>query len=119
MRYGEMEIEVVPPHVRSHAGNRSCLPMTGKHSNNNPVVPTETAPWSVVKKRQLESDLRLWDGGLASLLDAIGEARRENGLTIQMYAPTSAMGPRMQALQAGLVQLSKWHSGTLAALAAL
>lgn len=90
--------------------------MTGKTSNSSEV---HAEPWHITKKRELLADLKLWDDALASLLDAIGKARRESGLTIQLYSATSAMGPRMQALQAGLVQLSKWHSATLAALAAL
>jgi hypothetical protein len=122
MRYGEMEIEAVPPHVRSHVANPigvAMQSMTGNTSKDNPVVPVETEPFHIRRKRELLCDLKFYDGGLASLHDAIGEARRESGLTIQTYLPTSAMGPRMRALMSGLNELSKWHSAALAELAPL
>lgn len=89
--------------------------MAGK--SNNSEAPTE--PWQVTKKRELESDRKLYDDAIKSLTEAIGEERRASGLAINTWMPTSAMAPRMRLLQLGLIQLSRWHSNTLAALAAL
>lgn len=89
--------------------------MAGK--SNNPEVPAE--PWHVTKKRELESDRKLYDDAIRSLTEAIGEERRASGLAINIGMPTSAMAPRMRLLQLGLIQLSRWHSDTLAALSQL
>lgn len=116
LRYAELEKQVASPLVRSPAAHLNGVPsMTGK--SNIPEVPAE--PWFIVKKRELESDRRLYDDAIKSLTDAIGEERRASGLAINAGMPTSAMAPRMRLLQLGLIQLSRWHSDTLAALSQL
>jgi hypothetical protein len=83
------------------------------------VAPEVVERFEVRRKRELLADLKLWDETLASLTEDLGEERRGAGLAFYMEMPTSMKSPRMQALQAGLVQLSKWHSDTLAELAPL
>ena len=115
MRYGEM---TNCPCLRSQRANRSCLPMTG-HSNNAPVVHTETEPFEIRRRRELLADLKLWDAGISSLTDSIRAARMESGYYVQTALSTGAMSLRLRTLLSGLNQLSRWHSDTLAALAQL
>ena len=83
------------------------------------LVPLEVESFEQRRKRELLGDLRLYDGGLASLLEEIGEARRECGLGFYLHMPTSMKSPRMQALQSGLIQLGQWRNAVLSELATL
>ena len=76
-------------------------------------------PWEVVRKRELLLDLKLWDNSIASITRDLGEERRKCGLAFYQEMPTSLKSPRMLALQAGLTQLSRWHSEALREYASL
>ena len=71
------------------------------------------------RRRELILDLKLWDSSIASITADLGEERRKSGLCLFEEMPTSLKGPRMLALQAGLIQLSRWHSEALREYAAL
>ena len=75
------------------------------------IQPSE--PFEVKRRRELLADLNLYDAALDSITKDLGEERRKSGLSFFEEMPTSLRGPRMLALQAGLNQLSRWHSETL------
>jgi hypothetical protein len=82
-------------------------------------IPQEVVPFEVKKRRELLQDLKLWDGGIASITRDLGEERTKCGLSLFAEMPTSLKSPRMQALQAGINALSHWHSETLREYASL
>ncbi len=84
---------------------------------NNEVVPLED--FAVRRRGELLADLKLWDAALRSLTDDLRDERMRSGLAFYQGMPTSLKGPRMLALQAGLIQLSRWHSEALAEHASL
>ncbi len=79
----------------------------------------EEPSFEVRRRRELILDLKLWDSSIASITADLGEERRKSGLCLFEEMPTSLKGPRMLALQAGLIQLSRWHSEALREYAAL
>jgi hypothetical protein len=83
------------------------------------IVPLQTEPFEVRRKRELLCDLKLWDDTLASLTADLGEERRKSGLAFYVGMPTSMKSPRMQALLAGVCELSQWRNRVLAEYAAL
>lgn len=83
------------------------------------VIPQIEEPWHLRRKRELVTNLRLYDAALESLLADIGEERRNCGLGFYLHMPTTMKSPKMQALQSGLIQLGQWRNQTLAELAPL
>ncbi|MGB7283311.1 MAG: hypothetical protein WBE13_13695 [Candidatus Acidiferrum sp.] len=83
------------------------------------LVPLEVEPVEKKRKRELLTDLRLYDAALDSLLADIGEERRNCGLGFYLQMPNTMKSPKMQALQSGLIQLGQWRNQTLAELAPL
>ncbi len=75
--------------------------------------------FEVIRKRELLQDLALWDSALHSLTGALRVERTRSGLASYQELPTAMKSPRMLALQAGLIQLSNWHSQALKELANL
>lgn len=119
MRYGEMEkIEVVSPHRPVTIWERSMPSMTG-HPKNSPVIPAQEEPFEIIRKRELLFDLTFYDGGIIALTDTICASRMEHGYYVQSGLSTSVVTLKLRTLLRAMAELSRLHSATLAALAAL
>src|SRR6267142_5270194 len=84
----------------------------------NPIEGPPGEPFEVRKRRELLADLQLYDAALDSITKDLGEERTKCGLAFYQEMPAARKSPRMLALQAGLIQLSRWHSETLREYAA-
>ena len=91
--------------------------MFGRVKTEIPAAPVE--PFEVRRRVGLLQDLKFYDGGIASITSDLRDERTKSGLTFYQEMPTSLKGPRMLALQAGLIQLSCWHSEALREYASL
>jgi hypothetical protein len=77
------------------------------------LIPIETEPWEVKRKRVLRKEIDdLWSAIISVQAD-IGQEKMRSGLCAEAGMPTPR-SPKMDALHLGLNELSRLHSAALA-----